>query len=287
MANPRCIQWWYFLLLCDDGEAWRARIWVQGRPGPELRCGAELCRYPADGPPQERHGAWGPDALYAEQGRLHVMAESCSVEERDGAYLMALRLPGLVLEVQARSSVEWPDPVVGYDVDGMHGWCWTVPILRGRFQGCVRQEGQTRDLSGTAFFDHVCADTAPSLDWLVRYRGWWWGVLWTPERSVLVLDVDFAGAPMRRAYQAAGDRPVQRLDGLPVRWSGRREPDFEVDIGGRWLSVDPQWSWPKRHSALDSPVKERLVNAWPGLRKRHGLGRVAGGHLYYEWMTVR
>jgi len=43
----------------------------------------------------------------------------------------------------------------------------------------------------------------------------------------------------------------------------------------------------KRHRVLDSPVTERLVNAWPGLRKRHSLGRVVGGHLYTEWMTVR
>ena len=287
VPNPRCIQWWYLFLLTDDGEAWRVRLWVQGAPGPQLRCGAELCRYPAHGEPWERQAAWGADAFHAEQDRLHVMIEACSIEEQDGEVRLAVRLPGVELTVSARSSVRWPRPVIGYDVDGTHGWCWSVPILRGRFAGRVTRGGQARDLTGTVFFDHVRADTTPSPDWLVRYRGWCWGVLWTPERSLLFLDVDFAGAPLRKAFEAVGDGPVRELSDLPVRWEGRRRPRFTLDLGDGEHPVAEQWSWPKRHRVLDRPLTERVVNAWPGLRKRHGLGRVAGGHLFTEWMRVR
>lgn len=287
VPNPRCVQWWYFLMLADDGEVWRARLWVQGPPGPGLRCGVELCRYPAQGPPQEHYASWGPDAFHAERDRLHVMVESCSLEERAGTVRLDLRLPGLEVAVTARSSVRWPRPVIGYDVDGVHGWCWSVPILRGRFEGQLVRDGRLQAVAGTVFFDHVRADAAPSLDWLVRYRGWWWGVLWTPERSMLLLDVDFTGAPMQRAFEALGDGPVRQLPDLPVRWRGRRSPRFELDLGQGLEPVDELWSRPKRHRVLDRPIMERLVNSWPGLRKRHGLGRVAGGHLYYEWMTVR
>lgn len=287
VANPRCVQWWYFLLLTDDGEAWRLRLWVQGVPGPDQRCGVEACRYPADGQPWERHAAWGSHAFHAEQDRLHVMVESSSIEERAGAYHLAVRLPGLVLEISGRSGVRWPRPVIGYDVDGTHGWCWSVPILQGRFQGRVVRDGQAESLAGTLFFDHVRADTTPSPDWLVRYRGWCWGVLWTPERSLLFLDVDFAGAPMQRAFEALGGEEVRQLPELPVRWQGRRRPSFEVDLGDGPEPLRELWSWPKRHRVLERPLTEHLINAWPGLSKRHGLGEVAGGRLYYEWMSVR
>ena len=64
-------------------------------------------------------------------------------------------------------------------------------------------------------------------------------------------------------------------------------PRFTVIHDGEPLAVRELWSWPKRHRVLDHPTRERLFNAWPGLHKRHGLGRVAGGHLYYELLILR
>ncbi len=287
--NPRCVQWWYFLLRNDeDGEVWRVRIWVQGPPGPEQRCGAELCRYPLFEPPEERFQSWGPGAFHAERDRLHVMADACSVEERAGCFLLAVRLGDLALELEVRSSLEGSIPVLGYDVDGVHGWRWSVPVLRGRFHGRLWEGRRASPLEGMAFFDYVCSDIRPSPSWLLRYRGWCWGVLWMPGCSMLFLDVDFAGAPMRRSFLAEQGGPIRESSEQHVEWSGADRPYFRVHLGGgEWRTVMQLWSWPKRHRVLDGPWRERAINAWPWLRKRHGLGNVGYGLFYYEWMTAR
>ncbi len=287
VPNPRAIQWWYLYLLSDDGEVWRVRLWVQGEQGPGQRCGVELCRTPLVGAPMSWEAHHAGDAFHGEADRLLVMVEACSLEDRDGVLHLALRLPSVELTLEAKPTVRWDDPRVAYDVDGVHGWRWTVPMLRGQARGALRLDGDTRPVSGTLFFDHVCADTRPSLSWAWRYRGWWWAVLWTPERSMLSLDVDFAGAPMRRCFEAVGDAPVRRLEHRPLRCEGDREPSFALDRDDTTTHASPLWCHPKPHRVFERPVVERVVNAWPGLRKRHLLGQIDGGHLYAEWMSLR
>jgi len=288
VPNRHALEWWYFTLLSDDGEVIRGRLWVRGDPSRGLRCGVEVDGYPVGGAPWELDLRHPEHAFHAARDRLLVMVEACSLEQRGEALHLALRHQDLVVRARGVPSIRWEDPTYRYPV-GEGGFLWTVPMLRGRFEGLVRRAGRSRELAGQMFVDHVLMDAVPNPDFVWNYRAWWWGLVLAEDWTALSLEVDFRRAPLQVAFVAQGDGPVQVRHGpdAPVRRLGEDPPRFVVERGGRADEVHPTWVARKRHRIPGSTVRQRVLDALPLFRKHHLLGTVPGGSFYAEQLRLR
>jgi len=280
LDNPFAMQWWYTTLIADDGLVVRCRLWARG-----ARCGCEVGGYPGDGEPWALAGAFGADAFHGERERLLVMVAASSVDFDGKRLKLALRHDDLVLRVRAEPVVALGDTTFLHRLGPEQRFLWTVPMLRGRFEGSLRRDGAERAIRGEVFFDHVLADVRPSLDWLRNYRGWCWGFAWLDRISMLCLEVDFRRDPLRVAFLSRDDGPI-RLHRPPpddlFRWSTTAPPRFWIAPDGPLREVGVCEVHEVRQRVPGVPLLETAVNALPGIRKTHGLGELDGGPFWFE-----
>jgi len=303
-ANPLGREWWYFVLLCDDGDVLRGRLWVRGAPARGLHCGVDLTVYPVEGPPWEVRDRHDHDAFHALRDRLLVMVEASRLERRGEALHLDVRRPGVELHLEAEPEVVWAGgpvrvpqgvgrgtarDVVDRFLDGTHGYGWSVPLLRGACTGTLRRDGVARALSGTLFVDHVVADDVPTPGMLSGYRGWCWGLVYGPERTVLFVGVDHRREPVRLAFVAdreGGSRLVRGRQGQPVTWSDEEPPGFVVHGSGGDVPARLTRVWHRRRAAEDLSWPQRLLALAVRSRTAVGVGTAGEAGFFFETLRL-
>lgn len=290
VRNRHALEWWYFTLLCDDGDIFAGRLWVGGDHVTGLDCGMELYAYPKDGPPWEFHDLHGHDSFYAATDRLLVMVEANALEQRGEKIRLDIRREELVLHIEGTPVHDWKTPVIRHHLNRRQGLLWTIPMLRGGFKGTIRKGAglPERQLQGTMFHDHVLADVSPSLDAILNYRGWCWGLVYQEERTMLFIDAEYRRVPLRLACIADGREltVIKNRPDMPFSITPSVPPIITIDDGEKKDRARLTRLYRKRHSSVRSRGQEWLFNSVLGVQKLHGAGLIDSGSLYFEMLRM-
>ena len=284
--NPRAREWWYFVLLGDDGSLLRGRLWTLG----DGTCGLDVSGYPVDGPAWEVRDRHGAHAFHALRDRLLVMVEASRLEWRGDVLHLDLRRPGLAGHLEARPEVSWGGGAVRMPVDARHGFLWTVPLLKARVTGILEREGDRPwRLAGTLFVDHVLADISPAAGLRSGYGGWTWGLVYAPARTTLFVGVELRNGPLCLTLVVDGEGGSRVLRGggdQPVTWADGGASRFEVREGGEPMPVRLTHVWHRRRAEEALPWGERLLARALGARIVLGVGRAASADFFFETLRL-
>jgi len=285
--NPGAREWWYFVLLGDDGSLLRGRLWTLG----DGTCGLDVSAYPVGEPTWEVRDRHGADAFHGLRDRLLVMVEASRLEQRGEVLHLDLRRAGLVGHLEARPEVRWGGGPVRVPVDATHGFLWTVPLLEGRAIGTLEREGDRPwRLSGTLFVDHVLADITPVAGLRSGYRGWTWGLVYGPARTTLFVGVELGRDPLRLALvvdERGASRVLRGAGDQPVSWAEGGASRFEVRGDGAVSPVRLSHVWHRRRAAEALPRRERLLARALGARVVLGVGRAGSADFFFETLRLR
>ena len=118
--------------------------------------------------------------------------------ERDGLYNCRIKEKWVELRFSGRSY--YNDAKFSFEPNQGSRVDWIVPVLKGSFSGYLNLGGAVKRISGIFFHDHVRLEMRLSLDLLLNFKKWSWGLIYTKQESILYVSIEHKKMPLNLVY---------------------------------------------------------------------------------------
>ena len=270
--------WQYFTMFCDDGTKIAGAFTATDK-----NCDVWLSVYGNRTIEMQRYYSLDYFTKLSE-GNLRI--DGSYFVRDDGKVRLRIRQPNLELMINAKSVIDWKGNAIRYKA-GMIDVEWLVPGLRMDAEGVLSVDGERKRLKGLMFHDSVRHNIKPSLDMIVNYNRWVWGIGYTKSYSVLFAEVDYRKRPFRFLCINDSRKTVSSNDSIAQAdfefISPRRMPlgSFDIAHGGHYMRFSGLKPFGLVHGKGLSKLWARLAE-----RKHHYVGRFLcegeAGEAYLE-----
>lgn len=211
------IVWQYFTVFCDDGTKMAGAF-----SATDNDCDVWLSVYGKEVIGLQRY--YSSDFFTcASEGNFKIDG-NYFVRDK-GNVRLRIKQPDLELVVNAKSVVDWKDNMIRRKAGNIDA-TWVVHGLRMEAEGTLSVGDRKKPFKGLMFHDSVRHNIKPSLDLLLNYDHWLWGIAYTKSYSVLFVDVDYKKNPLR--FMCVNDSKVTESSNDPAN-----QEDFEFLSSGK------------------------------------------------------
>lgn len=217
LFDSTCVAWQYFTMFCDDGTKMAGAFSASDK-----ECDVWLSVY-GDKPIElERHYSLDYFTCVSE-GNFKI--DGNYFVRDNGNVSLRVKQPDLELMINAKSAVDWKENLIRHKA-GKMDVAWLVPGLRMEAAGALSVGNRKKQFKGLMFHDSVRHNIKPSLDLLLNYDHWLWGIAYTKSYSVLFVDVDYSKKPLK--FICVNDSKVTESSNDPAS-----QEDFEFLSSGK------------------------------------------------------
>lgn len=283
-------EWWYFDTHFDDGSTLVVTFSNKPHTSPSSPVSPQLLVIR-----QQPDGTSRRQVVDFPAGEFSAATEHCAVRIGPNTvsgdldtYTMHIEVEGLTADlVIERGAPSWrPGAGITYfDQAQKHYLAWVVPVPYGTVTATLVEDGETKELTGSAYHDH---------NWGNKLMGsfldhWFWGRAHVGEYTLVYVRMTtkyvfpIGQYNLPTFYLATKDRVITD-ELLPLRLVTSGEVDGP---GHQSYPTRMEWSWETERGSISfTATNPKLIEAIDMGEERHGIQKLihAGEHpMYYDF----